>query len=238
MHDAQPIDQGYVFAFHAHTDQQVQAGDTRRPAAGGDELDVAEFLADEAQPVEDRGSRDDRGTVLIVVEDGDTHALAATFLDDETLRRLDVLQIDRAEGRLQAGDDVDHLLRVGGVEFDIEHIDVGELLEQNRLAFHHRLRGERPDRAEPEHRGAIGDHGDQVLAGRQGGDFRGILGDRLARGGDTGRIGKRQIVLIAERLAGENGQLSRDRITVIVQRHLFQGIVRHAVPTPCLSETV
>ena len=35
--------------------------------------------------------------------------------------------------------------RAGGfVDFDVEDVDAGELLEQHRLAFHHRLRGKRP----------------------------------------------------------------------------------------------
>jgi hypothetical protein len=53
------------------------------------------------------------------------------------------------------------------VDLDVEHVDAGELLEQAALAFHHRLAGERPDVAEAEHRGAVGDHRDQVAARRQ-----------------------------------------------------------------------
>ena len=70
----------------------------------------------------------------------------------------------RAEGRLERGDDVDQLLRIALVELDVEAVDAGELLEQHRLAFHHRLGGERADGAQAEHRGAVGHHGDQVGA--------------------------------------------------------------------------
>jgi hypothetical protein len=45
----------------------------------------------------------------------------------------------------------------GFVDLDVEHVDAGELLEQDRLALHHRLGGERPDVAEAQHRGAVGD---------------------------------------------------------------------------------
>jgi hypothetical protein len=55
---------------------------------------------------------------------------------------------------------------VGG-DLDVEHVDAGEFLEQDRLAFHHRLRGQRADIAEAEHRGAVGDHRDQIGAGGQ-----------------------------------------------------------------------
>ena len=40
-------------------------------------------------------------------------------------------------------------------------------LEQDRLAFHHRLRRQRTDIAETEHRGAVGDHRHQIGAGRE-----------------------------------------------------------------------
>ena len=63
-----------------------------------------------------------------------------------------------------AGDDVDQLVRVALVDLDVEHVDAGELLEQHALAFHHRLAGERADVAQAEHRGAVGDHRDQVAA--------------------------------------------------------------------------
>ena len=50
-------------------------------------------------------------------------------------------------------------------DLDVEDVDAGELLEQDRLAFHHRLGGERADGAEAEHGGAVGDDGDEVLRG-------------------------------------------------------------------------
>ena len=72
-------------------------------------------------------------------------------LDLEAFRRLDVLEIDAAEGRLQRRDDVDDAVDLVGVDLDVEHVDAGEFLEQDRLALHHRLAGERADIAEPEH---------------------------------------------------------------------------------------
>ena len=50
------------------------------------------------------------------------------------------------------------------VDLDVEDVDAGEFLEQHRLAFHHRLGGERTDRAQAEHRGAVGDDGDEIGA--------------------------------------------------------------------------
>ena len=53
---------------------------------------------------------------------------------------------------------LDHALDVRRVDLDVEHVDAGEFLEQHRLAFHHRLGGERADIAEAEHGGAVRDH--------------------------------------------------------------------------------
>ncbi len=90
--------------------------------------------------------------------------LAQLALDVEALRRLDVLEIDATERRLERGDDLDELVRIALVDLDVEDIDAGELLEQHGLAFHDRLRRQRADRAEPEHGGAVGDHADQIAA--------------------------------------------------------------------------
>ena len=47
--------------------------------------------------------------MLVVVKDRDVHPLAAQSFDDETIRGLDVFQVDRAEGRLQRADDIGQL---------------------------------------------------------------------------------------------------------------------------------
>ena len=126
---------------------------------------VLDALADHLQPVQQGGAGDDGGAVLVVVEDRDLHPLAERLLDDEALRRLDVFEVDAAEGRLQAGHDLDQLGGIGLVDLDVEHVDAGELLEQAALAFHHRLAGQRADVAEAEHGGPVADHGDEVAAG-------------------------------------------------------------------------
>ena len=77
-------------------------------------------------------------------------------LDVEALGRLDVLEVDAAEGGLERGDDLDELVRVGLVDLDVEHVDVGELLEQAALALHHRLAGQGADVAKTEHGRAVG----------------------------------------------------------------------------------
>jgi hypothetical protein len=87
-----------VLALYAEFQQHVEAGDPRRAAAGGDDLDVLESLARDPQRVGRRRPHDDGGAVLVVVEDGDVHPLAADSFDDEAIGRLDVFEVDRAEG--------------------------------------------------------------------------------------------------------------------------------------------
>jgi hypothetical protein len=67
------------------------------------------------------------------VEDRDLHALAQLGLDVEALGRLDVLEIDAAEGRLHPGDRFDERVGVVLGELDVEDVDAGELLEEAPL---------------------------------------------------------------------------------------------------------
>ena len=61
--------------------------------------------------VEHRGADDDRGAVLVVVEDRNAFMRALQpLLDLEALGRLDVLEVDAAEGRLERRDDLDELV--------------------------------------------------------------------------------------------------------------------------------
>ena len=62
------------------------------------------------------------GAVLVVVEHRDVHALDQLRLDLEALGRLDVLEIDAAEGGFQPGDGLHEGVDVGLGDLDIEHV--------------------------------------------------------------------------------------------------------------------
>jgi hypothetical protein len=162
--------------------------------------------------------------VLVVMEDRDVHALAQLLLDVETLGRLDVFEVHAAQRRLERGDDLDQLVGVVLGELDVEHVDAGELLEQAALAFHHRLAGERADVAQAQHRGAVGDHADQVAARGVFVRQRRVFLDREAGVGDTGRIGERQVALVRQRLGRRDRDLAAARRAVVFERGFAQGL--------------
>tara|TARA_Y100000815_G_scaffold30482_1_gene25485 strand:+ start:2448 stop:2975 length:528 start_codon:yes stop_codon:yes gene_type:complete len=111
-----------------------------------------------------------------------------------------------------------NLSRIFGIELEVDRIDVGEAFEQDRLAFHHRLAGERAEIAHAEDRGSVRDHGNEV---RPGGVFRGvgwIVGNRLHRRGDAGRIGKAEVALGRHRLRRDDLDFTRSARLVIEQR--------------------
>ena len=94
-------------------------------------------------------------------------------------------------------------------DLDVEDVDAGELLEQDALAFHHRLGGQRADVAQAQHGGAVGDHRHQVAAGGELGRGGGIATISFAGGGDAGRIGERQVALGGQRLGRRRPRSSR-----------------------------
>ena len=79
---------------------------------------------------------------------------------------FDVFKIDGAKGWLQQLADLDDLVRIVRVDFNVEDVYVGKALEQNGLALHHRFGRESADVAETEHRRAIGDDCYQIAPAR------------------------------------------------------------------------
>ena len=163
--------------------------------------------------------------MLVVVEDRYLHAVAQLAFHIKTVRSLDVLQIDTAKGRLQRRDDIDQLVEVVFlVDLDVEDVDTGKLLEQDGLSLHHRLRRQRPDVAQPQHRRSVGDDRDQVAAAGVLERVVWVLDDFLARGGDPGRIGQRQVVLVHQLLGRLHRNLPRRRKFVVLKRGAAQLI--------------
>ena len=211
-----------VLGREAHGLDQLDAGDGRRTRAVADEPGRREIAAGERQGVDEAGGGDDRGAVLVVMEHRNVHDFPQLLLDDEAVGRLDVLEVDAAEGRAEEAHAVDELVDILRVDFEVDGIDVGEALEQHGLAFHDGLGSERAEVAEAENGRAVGDDGDHVAAGRIFVGSGRIGGDRLDRHGDTRRIGKREVALGRHRLGRRDLQLSRTSVGVEIQCFLIR----------------
>ena len=187
-----------------------QLGTRHAPGAGAVDHDpgVLDLPSGELEGVDQAGDGDDRGAVLVVVEDRDVHQLAQPLLDDEALGRLDVLEVDAAERRTEIAHAVDEFIDVAGIDLDVDPVDVGEALEEDGLALHHGLGRERPEIAEPQHRRAVADHGDDVGPGRVVVGVVGVLRDLDAGHGHPRRVGERQIPLGGQRLRRRDLDLS------------------------------
>jgi hypothetical protein len=153
--------------LHALGDEQLPAGVAGRARARHRDGDVADVLADDLERVDEGGEHDDRGAVLVVVEDRDVELLAQPLLDLEAAGRGDVLEVDAAERRGDRLADRDDLVDVLRVEADREPVDAGEVLEERGLPLHDRHRRLRADVAEAEHGGPVGDDRDRVALDRQ-----------------------------------------------------------------------
>ena len=131
-----------ILARDAQLDQQSQTGQRRRPSTRGDQFDGFGVFADNFQAIQDRRTNADRRAMLVIMEDRDLHAFTQLAFNVEAVWRLDIFQVDAAEGGLQRGDDVNQFVEVVLlIDFNVKHIDAGKLLEQHALAFHHRLGG-------------------------------------------------------------------------------------------------
>src|SRR5207247_2313853 len=133
------VAQKHVALGHAHRRQQVHAGDARGARPVDDQLEVGDVAPGQLQRVEQPGCGDDGRAVLVVVEHGNVQQLFQLLLDDEAVRRLDVLQVDPAEGGAEIAHAVDDGVDVGRIDQDVDAVDVGKALEERALALHHRL---------------------------------------------------------------------------------------------------
>ncbi len=101
-------------------------------------------------------------------------------------------------------------------------VDVGEAFEQDRLALHHRLGGERAEIAEAEDGGAVGDDRDEIALGGIIIGFGRIGGDGADRHRDAGRISEGEVALRRHRLGGDDLDLAGPALRVEVERLLLR----------------
>ncbi len=215
----------HVLALHAQAHHDVHAGNGCCAGAGNGHLHVFNLLAYQFQTVEQGGARDDGRTVLVVVEDGDVHALGEFLLNVEALGRLDVFEVDAAQRGLQRGDDLDQLVRIALVQLDVEHVHACKLLEETPLAFHHRLASQRADVTQTQHSRAVGDHAHQIATRGVLGGLAGVCLNVQAGVGHAGGVGQRQIALVGQWLGGGHRNLALVGACVVLACSIAQCLL-------------
>ena len=153
-----------VFTCNTEFEQQIKAGQRRSARTRCHQLDLPRRFADHFERVQNRRAHSNRRAVLVIMKDWNLHALAQLALDVKTVWRFDVFQINGTKSGLQRGNDVDQFGGVFFVNFDVKNINASKLFKQHRLAFHHRLGGQRANVTQPQHGRAVGDHRHQVAA--------------------------------------------------------------------------
>src|SRR6185369_2485206 len=116
----------HVVRFYAEGDGQFGAGVGRGAGAVDDDPDVLQLLANEMQGIDKCCGTDNCGPVLIVMKDRNLHGLLQLLLDVEAFGSLDVLEVYASEGRFQKLASPDDLVRILGVQFDVEDVDIGK----------------------------------------------------------------------------------------------------------------
>ena len=124
----------------------------------------------------------------------------------------------------------DELVDVSRVDLDIEDVDIGETLEEDRFALHDGLARQGADVAQTQHRRTVADDRDQVALGRVAKRKIRIAGDLSAGFGHTRGIGEREILLSLGRLGRGDLDLSGSAIGVVGEGLLS----RHQFPTSCM----
>lgn len=148
------------------------------PGAVDDDLHLLDAFAAQMQRIDERRRDDDGRSVLIVVHHRNVQLVDEPPFDLEALGRLDVLEVDPAEGGGDPPDGGHELLRIGGVDLDVEGVDAREVLEEHAFALHDRFGGQRADVAQPQHGGAVSDDRHQIAFDRIVVDLVRIVGDR------------------------------------------------------------
>jgi len=151
------------------------------------------------------------------MEHGDAERFPQRFFDVEAVGGADVLEVDPPDGRLEQLAKLDHILRILGRHLEVEHVDIGERLEQDPLALHDRFPGQGPDVAQAEHRRPVRHDRHEVSLGGVGVGVLRPLDDFEARLRHPRGVGAGQVALIFERLGRRDLDLPRAALRMVVE---------------------
>ncbi len=173
--DALAVAHDQIFGADAQRHVKLGARDGGRAGPVDDHLHAVDLLAGDLERVEQRGGRDDRRAVLVVVHDRDRRApLSRPLLDLETFGSLDVLEVDAAEG--------DRMFLTVSMNWSVSFVSTSmsntsmsaNVLNKKPLPSMTGLPAIAPMSPSPKHGRAVRDDGDQVAFGRI---FVGVVAD-------------------------------------------------------------
>src|SRR6516165_11732768 len=107
----------------------------------------------------------------------DIEQLTQPLFDDEAFGSFDVFEIDAAKRRMEKPHAINEFIDIAGVDFEIDGVDIGKALEERAFPFHYRLCREGAEIPEPQNRGAVRDHCDEIALGRIIEDCTGLAFD-------------------------------------------------------------
>ena len=84
--------------------------------------------------------RDNGRPVLIVMKYRHVQKIAQLLLDDKTLRRANIFEVNPAKCISETFDAFDKGLSVFFFDLNVKTIDIGKAFEENRLPFHNGFR--------------------------------------------------------------------------------------------------
>ena len=188
-----------------------------RSGAREDDANLRDVLSHDFERIKEGGAGNNRGPMLVVMEDRNLHGAAQSLLDNEAVGRPDILEIDPADCWFQQLTEAYDVVGTFGANLEIEDIEIGELFEQVPLALHHWLSRQRPDVAESEYCRAVGDHGYEISLGGVSICVVRVLLYLQARLGHARRVGQRQVALVVEWFGGNHGDFPRAGRLVVFQ---------------------
>ena len=77
--------------------------------------------------------------MLVIVHHWNIQFLLQAALNLESLWRLDVFQVDSSESRRNGLDSIDKGIHIGGIDLNVEYINISKNLKEQALSFHDRL---------------------------------------------------------------------------------------------------
>ncbi len=227
------LSQAMTFSrFSPTRTMQIEAGDRRGAGARAHQLDLGDVLADDLEPVEDRRPGDDRGAVLVVVEHRDLHPLAELALDVEAVGRLDVLEVDAAERRLEPRDRLRPSSSGSVSASSMSKTSMPEnFLNRQALPSITGLPASGPMLPRPSTAVPLVTTATRLPREVSERASAGSRGDRVAGRGHTRRIGEREVALVDQRLRRSHRNLAGRRQAVIFEGGGAQLLI-HLGPPP------